>query len=420
MLIMVLLLLSSCVNNPTTTYATRDVEVVFGEEQTYPRIALVIGNNDYERNKKLINAVPDARAMRDFFEKKNFKVVYTENANKDTMNSKINEFMGGLGKKSVAVVYYAGHASQDKSRTTGVITNYLVPVNDNTLTSITDYDRDAIPLNYILNKADELNHGLNIAMLDACRTPIGRGGNIQNIGAEGVYLVYSTASGTTASDSGAFRRSFLKYAEQPLKLTDIFGNVKMDLRKEGQRPSIQDDAVGMFYFSKPKPVVVPTPTNPQAIESVSQQPTSKWITPKDSVCKANGGEIDKYGVCKAKWEEAKQICRASGGSLPTKEVLGQVVSDCGGILGNWWIKENASLESLFDSSGLTEDSAKNIKNSNYQSCYKSKGFNSNDYWSSTTNVTNTNNAWYVSFHYGYQNNYTKDNSSYVRCVRVGQ
>jgi hypothetical protein len=71
------------------------------------------------------------------------------------------------------------------------ITNYLVPINDSTLTSVTDYDRDAISMNYILNKTDEINHGLNIAMLDVCRTPIGRGGSgsIQNIGAEGIYLV---------------------------------------------------------------------------------------------------------------------------------------------------------------------------------------------------------------------------------------
>ena len=47
-----LLLLTSCMNSPTrgggsSNYATRDVEVVFGDEQTYPRIALVIGNNNY-------------------------------------------------------------------------------------------------------------------------------------------------------------------------------------------------------------------------------------------------------------------------------------------------------------------------------------------------------------------------------------
>jgi uncharacterized lipoprotein YajG len=50
MVIMAMLLLTSCMNSPTTItrggsssgYATRDAEVVFGDEQTYPRIALVI------------------------------------------------------------------------------------------------------------------------------------------------------------------------------------------------------------------------------------------------------------------------------------------------------------------------------------------------------------------------------------------
>jgi hypothetical protein len=389
MVIMAMLLLTSCINSPTITrggsssgYATRDAEVVFGDEQTYPRIALVMGNNNYQKNRRLTNAVPDARAMRDFFQNRGFQVVYAENADKDTMNSKINEFMGGLGKKSVSVIYYSGHASQDKSRKTGVTTNYLLPINDRSLTSVTDYDRDAISLNYILNKADELNHGLNIAMLDACRTPIGRGGNIQNIGAEGVYLVYSTASGVTASDSGAFRRSFLKYAKQPLKLTDIFGGVKLDLRKEGQRPSVQNDKVGIFYFSKPssKPTTVqPTPT-------IST--SSKWMK--------NTGE-------RAKWKKAKEICRAKGGRLPTKEELRKVITDCGGEM-----KDDNSAEWK-----------RNRKNSSYQSCYKAKGFTSNYYWSSTTYASDSSYAWLVFFDGGYDGWDDKTYEGSVRCVRGG-
>ena len=120
-------------------------------------------------------------------------------------------------------------------------------------------DNDAISMNYILNKADNKNHGLNIAMLDACRTPIGRGGgSIQNISAEGIYLVYSTASGTTASDSGAFRRSFLQYANSKMKFNDIFLAVKRDLIKTGQKPIINDETNGEpFYFNKPKPIAHP-------------------------------------------------------------------------------------------------------------------------------------------------------------------
>ncbi len=44
---------------------------------------------------------------------------------------------------------------------------------------------------------------------------------------------------------------------------------------------------------------------------------------------------------------------------------------------------------------------------------------SSDYWSSTTNVNNTNNAWNVNFNNGNDNNNDKHNAKYVRCVRDG-
>ena len=408
-LFMATVLLTSCMSSPITrgngsSYATRDAEVVFGDEQTYPRIALVIGNNNYQRNKKLTNAVPDARAMRDFLTKKHFKVVYAENADKDTMDSKINEFLDGLGRKSIAIIYYAGHATQDRSRKTKEITNYILPINDTTLTKyITDYDNNAISFNNILNKIDEINHGLNIAMLDACRTPIGRGGTIENISAEGIYLVYSTASGATASDSGAFRRSFLKYAQSSMKFNDIFLAVKRDLIKTGQKPIINDETNGEpFYFNKPKPTI---PSKPQVVQSVPQQSSSKWITPKDSVCKANGGKIGKDGICKSNWEDAKKICRASGGLLPTKEVLSQVVTDCGGIPHN---------------NILGDDSQKNSNNSSYKSCYEREGFTSNYYWSSTSAASDSSCAWLVFFYSGYVYWRSKSYEFSVRCVRGGQ
>ena len=388
-------LLTSCVNNPPTrgaggssTYGKRDVEVVFDETQTYPRVALIMGNNNYQRNKVLVNAVADARAVKNFFANKGFKIIYAENADYNTMRAKINEFTSSLSRKSVAVIYYSGHATQDRSKRTGEITNYLLPINDKSLEDIVDYDNDAISMNYILNKADNKNHGLNIAMLDACRTPIGRGGgSIQNISAEGIYLVYSTASGTTASDSGAFRRSFLQYANSNMKFNDIFLAVKRDLIKTGQKPIINDETNGEpFYFNAPAP-------------------TSKWITPKDSVCKANGGKIDEYGLCEAKWKDAKKICSVNGARLPTINELKEVVTDCGGEM-----KDDSSAELK-----------RNRNNNQYQKCYKKKGFtNSNDYWSSTTNVNYNNHTWLVSFDYGLQNYSSKANRNYVRCVRAGQ
>ena len=51
-----------------------------------------------------------------------------------------------------------------------------------------------------------------------------------------------------------------------------------------------------------------------------------------------------------------------------------------------------------------------------------KGLNvvSSNYWSSTTNVSNPNNAWNVNFNNGNDNWNNKNNSKYVRCVRDGE
>jgi len=45
---------------------------------------------------------------------------------------------------------------------------------------------------------------------------------------------------------------------------------------------------------------------------------------------------------------------------------------------------------------------------------------SSNYWSSTTNANNTNNAWHVNFNNGNINNNNKSNSYYVRAVRAGK
>lgn len=50
---------------------------------------------------------------------------------------------------------------------------------------------------------------------------------------------------------------------------------------------------------------------------------------------------------------------------------------------------------------------------------KEENLTSNNYWSSTTNVANTSNAWIVNFNNGNTNNNNKTNSNNVRCVRAG-
>jgi len=140
----------------------------------------------------------------------------------------------------------------------------------------------------------------------------------------------------------------------------------------------------------------PTP-QPTTISTPKPKITSKWIRPTKSVCKANGGEIDK-GECIANWENAKKICSASGGKLPTREDFHKVIRDCGGILDVY-----------------NEKWSKNLNNSHYQNCYKQKGFSDN--WFYWTLEESSANSWDVDFKGGLDFWSNKSNKYYALCVR---
>jgi len=129
--------------------------------------------------------------------------------------------------------------------------------------------------------------------------------------------------------------------------------------------------------------------------------TSKWITPTNSVCKANGGKIYK-GVCQANWKNAKKVCSQSGGRLPSREDFHNVITACGGI---------ADADN-------NQQWAKNEKNSSYQSCYKQKGFSDNDwYWTRESHEEYSSNPWGVHFRSGNDFWGNKTNLNYALCVR---
>ena len=49
-----------------------------------------------------------------------------------------------------------------------------------------------------------------------------------------------------------------------------------------------------------------------------------------------------------------------------------------------------------------------------------EGTKASNYWSSTTNANNSNNAWNVNFNNGNANNNNKSNNNYARGVRGGR
>jgi len=139
----------------------------------------------------------------------------------------------------------------------------------------------------------------------------------------------------------------------------------------------------------------------------SASSSSRWISPSTSTCKNNGGKVDSDG-CQAEWSNAKDICRGSGGSLPTIDELKKVATDCGGTpikLGN------KSWSNIFH---------KNKNKVSYQSCYKNKGFNLGAYWSLSTSRNYKNRMYILGFNTSGINAHSTDSNRYVRCIRVGQ
>ena len=87
------------------------------------RVALVIGNNDYDHKSlpDLNNARKDASDMAAKLKGFGFEVILKLNASEREMNRSIGKFSGRLSGGDTGLVFYAGHGIQSDGR------NYLIP-----------------------------------------------------------------------------------------------------------------------------------------------------------------------------------------------------------------------------------------------------------------------------------------------------
>lgn len=87
------------------------------------RVALVIGNNAYEKLRPLEKAGNDAGAIRDLLVSKEFDVIFKTDTDLKTFKQSLFDFSAKIGPDDIAVFYYAGHGAA----LNGV--NYLMPVD---------------------------------------------------------------------------------------------------------------------------------------------------------------------------------------------------------------------------------------------------------------------------------------------------
>lgn len=172
------------------------------------KVALVIGNSEYEGNNKLANPVNDARDMAKVLAGYGFEVVgYNKNSGRlDTldldypkMETYISQFRSLLKKDGVALFYYAGHGMQKD----GV--NYLIPLNHN-VNSPEQLKYKTVNAKMVLEEMEAAQSFLNVVILDACRdSPFrsfrGSQTGLSSMNAPaGSIVIFSTHEGGTAFD----------------------------------------------------------------------------------------------------------------------------------------------------------------------------------------------------------------------------
>lgn len=220
------------------------------------RIALVIGNADY-KDAPLVNPINDARDMATKLREFQFDVVEAIDADLETMQTAVLDFMRRIDTDSTVLVYFAGHGIQANGR------NYLLPV-DATLKDERSLRFEAMELADILEELEEFEAKISIVILDACRNnPFQRKfrGSKRGLAvvdaAQGTLIAYATAPGSVASDglgeNGLYTQELLKAMNQPgLKVEEVFKIVRREVSEASggeQIPWESSSLVGDFVFN---------------------------------------------------------------------------------------------------------------------------------------------------------------------------
>jgi hypothetical protein len=113
------------------------------------RIALIVGNQNYQNSPPLLNSVNDAEAMCETLEELGFRIIKRIDPSTDELKKAIYDFQTILSVGGVGLFYYSGHAAQIEGN------DYILPV-DAKLKTREDFQAQAINLNDLLGPVDRI------------------------------------------------------------------------------------------------------------------------------------------------------------------------------------------------------------------------------------------------------------------------
>jgi len=220
--------------------------------QDEKRLALVIGNANYERG-ELKNPVNDARLIKSTLDSLNFEVIYGENlSTRREILSLIEEFEEKRGEYNVGFIYYAGHGIQINDQ------NYLLPTKE-------VFEKESHVINYavsvqtLLRSITSRSNEANIIVLDACRdnpyesnwnmTRSLKGNGLAKIPPPtGSLIAFSTDSGQTAPDgdgkNSIYSLSLSKnMLIEGLDILEVFTRVRAEVleKSNGEQTTVDEN-----------------------------------------------------------------------------------------------------------------------------------------------------------------------------------
>ncbi|MEZ5812105.1 MAG: caspase family protein [Rhizobiaceae bacterium] len=201
------------------------------------RVALVIGNSEYENVSRLKNPGNDAVDIAAAFSRLGFEVHAESNLDLISMNSVLRGFARKSRDADMSVIYYAGHGIEVDKK------NWLVPVDAELATDM-DVEYETVSLD-LLSQTVGGASDLRLVIVDACRDnpfarrmirksstrSIGRGLTRIDDPDPGTLVVFAAAEGQLAQDgdgrNSPFADALLDFMEQPgIEVNFLFRKVR--------------------------------------------------------------------------------------------------------------------------------------------------------------------------------------------------
>ncbi|MBI5719016.1 MAG: caspase family protein [Burkholderiales bacterium] len=256
--------------------------LVMALEAQAARLALVVGNDNYQHATKLRNARNDATAIGRELESAGFVVTRVLDATRDGMDDALGNFLRRVQKGDEVVFFFSGHGSQPPN-----LGPHLLPVD------IKPTDNRVIERNgQSLEKlTDELNQRarFSLIIIDACRDDplresatgrsIAPGSTLTRIEPpKGSLVIMAASKGQQALDrlgnndpvpNGLFTRELIKHMRvKGLSAVEMLRKVRASVETTAekvnhkQRPALMDESSSDFFFypvGGGVPVAAPAP-----------------------------------------------------------------------------------------------------------------------------------------------------------------